>query len=420
VLKLSELLEHEHTSQPPVQGVYADFLGATQRWVKRLDVAPTRLAKVEASAAIVKRSASVVLVVTFAALSACGGGTAPTSQPSNPTPTPAPTYTWYQAATQAPFAGRDGAGLVAFSGKLWLLGGWRWASAPEANFPQTGLPGCCTTSEVWNSTDGVHWMLATVAPWEGRHMAGWVVFLGKLWVIGGDDNSGHYQPNVWNSSDGVNWSQVTSALPWGDRVLHYVVPFNGRLYVMGGQQLPAALNPIPNPYPTEPVNYADVWSSSDGITWQQVSSMPAALGMICGSVVFNNQLWVIGGGTYGDDTQGVAGTAYNEVWSTPDGVTWTQHMDAPWPARRYHNVVEFNSGLFVLAGIGDDGSSDKNDVYYSTDGESWQTLNAPGSAPWVERHAASAAVFNGALWLTGGTDNGQIQHNDVWQLISQE
>ena len=48
MLKLSELLEHEHTSQAPVQGVYADVLGATLRWVNRLDVAPTRLAKVEA------------------------------------------------------------------------------------------------------------------------------------------------------------------------------------------------------------------------------------------------------------------------------------------------------------------------------------------------------------------------------------
>jgi hypothetical protein len=90
-----------------------------------------------------------------------------------------------------------------------------------------------------------------------------------------------------------------------------------------------------------------------------------------------------------------------------------QHADAPWAARRYHNVIEHNGELFVLAGIGGDGSSDKNDVWHSTDGESWQELP---STPWVERHAASAFVLNGRLFVTGGTDNGQIQHNDVWAL----
>jgi N-acetylneuraminic acid mutarotase len=310
---------------------------------------------------------------------------------------------------QAAFAGRDGAGLLAFNSRLWLLGGWRW--------PSNGLPadwnGYETTSEVWSSANGDTWTLETVAPWEGRHMSGWAVLNGSLYVVGGDVNHGHYQPNVWSSSDGKNWTEVANDVPWGERGLHYTVSFNGALYVIGGQQLPAFLNPPPSPYPTAPVYYDDVWRSTDGAHWSQVGTIPHALGMICGSAVFNGELWVIGGGTYGDDTLGVAGEAYSEVWSSADGVHWTQHANAPWPMRRYHNLTVFDGELFVMAGIGNDGSGDKADVWYSADGDTWKELP---STPWVARHAASATVLNGVLYLTGGTDDGQLQHNDVWTL----
>jgi hypothetical protein len=358
---------------------------------------------------MLKRSALFTAVVA-ATLSGCGGSDQTTAAPPAAA---AHAYAWSLGSEAAEFAGRDGAGAVTFNGKAWLLGGWRWAGAGGTNFPQTGTPGCCTTSEVWSSADGVTWSFETIAPWAGRHMAGWAVFNGRMWVVGGDNNKGYYETDVWSSVDGVTWEQVATDVPWAPRVLHYVVAFNGKLYIMGGQQVPAALVPIPSPYPAAPVYYSDVWSSPDGVTWEQVGSMPRALGMICGTVVFNDQLWVIGGGTYGDDTQSVGGVTYNEVWSTSDGVTWTQHADAPWPARRYHNAVVFDGKLWVLAGIGDDGSPDKNDVWYSADGETWTELP---STPWGERHAATAFVFNSALWITGGTDNGQLQHNDVWRL----
>ena len=66
-----------------------------------------------------------------------------------------------------------------------------------------------------------------------------------------------------------------------------------------------------------------------------------------------------------------------------------------------------------MAGIGNDGSGDKADVWHSADGDTWNELP---STPWVARHAASATVLNGVLYLTGGTDSGQLHHNDVWTL----
>jgi hypothetical protein len=199
-------------------------------------------------------------------------------------------------------------------------------------------------------------------------------------------------------------------------VLHYVLVFNNQLWVIGGQEVPEGLVPPPNPYPTEPVLYDDVWTSSDGMNWSKVGSIPHALGMICGEVVFDNQMWIIGGGTYGDAVQGFAGAAYNEVWSSYDGINWTVHTSAPWAARKWHNIAVFDNRMWVLAGGAGDGSGDRNDVWYSADGDHWTEL--PGT-PWVERHAASVFVLNDALYVTGGADVTPVAHimlNDVWEL----
>src|SRR5215467_1179792 len=58
-----------------------------------------------------------------------------------------PVYGWASISVEAPFARRDGAGLLVYQNKLWLLGGWN----PDTTvFPKT------TSNEVWNSPDGKH------------------------------------------------------------------------------------------------------------------------------------------------------------------------------------------------------------------------------------------------------------------------
>ena len=142
-----------------------------------------------------------------------------------------PAYTWEPVTLSAPFAARDGAGALTLGGRMYLLGGWN--PNDRVNFPTT------CNSEVWTSTDGLDWEeINAQAPWEGRHTAGWVVHQDKLWVIGGDGNQKHYQPDAWNSPDGVTWTKVCDALPWGQRALQLVYSFKGRLWAMGGQTMP--------------------------------------------------------------------------------------------------------------------------------------------------------------------------------------
>jgi len=330
-------------------------------------------------------------------------------------------YTWENVTTAAPYAPRDGAGGLVYAGKMWLIGGW---NPPDTEF----FPRACN-NEVWNSEDGADWTLVKPnsfidetfdrrSDWEGRHSAGYVVHRGKMWIVGGDVNQGHYQNDVWYSTDGVNWTAATHEVPWGPRNLHYTVAFKDRIWVMGGQT-------NPDFGPAEERFYNDVWCSVDGANWTEVSGRDPLWssdrdspeiagpphGMISGSVVFQDRIWIMGGGTY--DTPGFPGWEnrlnYNDVWSTDDGVNWKQHTaSAPWHPRQYHSVAAFDGRIWVMEGWHQD-SGNRNDVWYSADGVNWYEVP---DTPWPERHASTVYVYKDALWMVAGNS----MDWEVWKL----
>jgi hypothetical protein len=304
-------------------------------------------------------------------------------------------YRWVRMTERAAFAPRDGAGALTFRGKMWLLGGWN--PGDKIHFPKI------CNSEVWSSTDGANWKLETMAPWEGRHTAGYAVHDDKMWIVGGDANQRHYQNDVWNSSDGVHWIKVNDCVPWCNRALHHTLVFGDRIWVMGGQRLPHfAAGP-------EAI-FNDVWNTADGIHWTQVTAKApwTPRGMIGGSAVFGGRMWILGGGTY-DTPQHPKRNFYNDVWSSVDGVQWTCHLkNAPFFPRQYHEVAVFDNAMWVLEGWN---GSNRNDAWYSYDGLHWREL--PGT-PWAPRHAASVFVYNNALWMVAGNN----MQSDVWKLVA--
>jgi hypothetical protein len=130
--------------------------------------------------------------------------------------------------------------------------------------------------------------------------------------------------------------------------------------------------------------------------------------MIGGSVVFQDRLWLLGGGTY--DTPKVPQRKfYSDVWSTADGREWKRHVElAPWEPRQYHDVAVFDGRMWVLEGYSA-GRGNRNDVWYSADGVNWYELP---KTPWAPRHAASVFVHDGALWMVAGNN----MQSDVWKL----
>ncbi|MEQ9168215.1 MAG: cadherin-like beta sandwich domain-containing protein, partial [Fulvivirga sp.] len=81
----------------------------------------------------------------------------------------------WEYVSSGPFNARDGAGVLFFNDKLWLLGGW------QDGFPE--FDGLAEGNDVWSSSDGVNWEFVNRAPWSGRHAGGYVVFDNKMWVM---------------------------------------------------------------------------------------------------------------------------------------------------------------------------------------------------------------------------------------------
>ncbi len=96
------------------------------------------------------------------------------------------------------------------------------------------------------------------------------------------------------------------------------------------------------------------------------------------------------------------------MWSTDDGVNWeleTEH--SPWHPREYHEVAVFDDRLWVMEGWQ---GANRNDVWYSPDGENWYEV---ADTPWAPRHAASVFVHDNALWMVAGNN----MQPDVWKLL---
>ncbi|MCX6929246.1 MAG: hypothetical protein NT154_39410 [Verrucomicrobia bacterium] len=195
------------------------------------------------------------------------------------------------------------------------------------------------------------WSCATnPVPWSSRRFFGAVVFNEQMWVLGGTASTYGGSNDVWASRDGANWTCVTNAAPWGPRDRFGAVVFNGQMWVLGGKS-------VSSPYPS------DVWSSSDGVTWTCITSSALYAPREWFSAVdFIGQIWVLGGAT-----QLGAGTppGCNDVWTSSDGAVWSQITSAAgWVARWGHSAVVLNGKMWVLGG--GTGSATFTDVWYSS------------------------------------------------------
>jgi len=319
------------------------------------------------------------------------------------------TYKWKNITMNAAFAPRDGAGAIVYKDKMWLIGGWN--PQDKVNFPKI------CNNEVWSSTNGKNWSLEKPntfgagfdesKDWIGRHTAGYCNFKDKMWILGGDVNQGVYQPDIWNSINGKNWDKVNDNAPWGERALHHTIVFKDKIWVMGGQTVPEAAS-------AEEMFYNDIWVSGNGKDWHEVKvegKIFPQRGMIGGSIVFDNKMWILGGGTY-DTVEHPIRKFYNDVWCSSDGKDWTLiEENAPWAPRQYHDVAVFDKRMWVMEGYSFENHVKGNakDVWYSKDGINWYELHG---TPWKPRHAASVFVFDNALWMVTGNN----MESDVWKL----
>jgi len=300
---------------------------------------------------------------------------------------------WVRVTEAAGWQPRDSQGELVYRDQLWIFGGW---------FQSFEAP----PRDVWSSSDGKTWTQITrEAPWLHSDLSMSLAFQDKMWFMGGWYNGrlpGHSASNqVWSSTDGVRWEQVTSAAGWSPRIAAAVVEFQGKMWLLGGTEnyYFGDANSLKN----------DVWFSTNGKDWtlatEHAGWSPRAYHQ---AAVLGGKIHVFGGGNYVPEYH-----AQNDVWSSADGVHWEQMTEAaPWHPRLWFASVVYRDRMWVLGGWSNNPSRNWGDVWHSQDGRDWQQLSS--DMIWKERHEHSAFVFQDKIWIAGG--HAQPLSSEVWSL----
>ncbi len=238
-----------------------------------------------------------------------------------------------------------------------------------------------TASSAW-CQGGAEWIQATNLPeWSPRSGHASVVFKDKMWILGGYYGGGR-RNDVWSSSDGTTWEEVKDTL-------------SPQIWLPRSEHTAVAFEDklwVLGGYDGEQ-RLNDVWCSQDGGVWMKVEPMGTLWSPRSrhSSIVFNDHIWVIGG--YDGEK------LLSDVWCSADGVNWHQMTKAAqWSARHYHTSVVFGDKMWVIGG--DDSRQRCNDVWYSWDGAFW--IASTKRADWTARYLHAAVVHNDKMWVIGG------------------
>jgi N-acetylneuraminic acid mutarotase len=304
-----------------------------------------------------------------------------------------PDINWWRAG-EMPYVGRAYHQMVSHNGALFLIGGF----GDGAVYP------------VLTSAKGTYWTApVATSPLGVRFGHACAVFDGKIWVLGGHDGiASNVTSEVWFSEDGVDWTQAPS-VPWPPRIGLSALAHEGKLWVMGGLVVDSGTETY------QDVN--DVWSSSDGVYWDLVSSVsPWPPREFFSAVSLGGEMFVMGGFADGGAAVKAGDSLLNDVWRSADGVTWTQVTDAaPWAGRSAPASAVHDNKMWILGGTLE--SADANDVWvgeYNTTDHTldWQQYTA--QAPWPARGYAAAVSNTLRLWISGGYTYQETVLGDVW------
>ena len=184
------------------------------------------------------------------------------------------------------------------------------------------------------------------------------------------------------------WNRILASAPWSARRLHRAVFHDGYIYIAGGT------DDYYNEYQFRKFN--DVWRSPDGVTWELVVSNAGWPKRAAHAFIYyDNRFWILGGSGQEVDQ------FYNDVWYSYDAISWTQATAfASWPGRHEFGCTVFDNKMWVVGGY--DGGM-MSDVWYSTDGASW-TLATSNFGMGV-RELVLASFLN-KLWVYGGDIGG--------------
>ena len=217
---------------------------------------------------------------------------------------------------------------------------------------------------VWTSTDGIFWQRVTHddglfggGGGGGRWMRSVTVGGPGLVAVGGDGGRG--AAAVWTSTDGISWQQVPhdEAVFAGDDLQEM------RSVTVGGPGLVAVGSDGPA---------AAVWTSADGISWQRVPHDEAVFGG-----ANRQEMWSVAAGVPGLVAVGEdRGRNAAAVWTSNDGISWQRvpHDESVFAGDDLQEMRSVTVGGPGLVAVGYDWVREAAAAWTSNDGISWQRV----------------------------------------------
>jgi len=202
------------------------------------------------------------------------------------------------------------------------------------------------------------------------------------------------------------WVQQTSQADWAARQSPMLcsnepvcTPSTGcitTVYLMGGQR-------------SLSVYYNDVWTIEDTtMTWSLMTSRAQWTARSKGATVWiSNTIYILGG-------MDAAGSK-QDVWSSSNGITWTQLNAAAFSVRHsFSCIMDVGGELLVTGGMTGHPAQYLSDVHRSSNGVGWSERTS--RAEFGQRAQHAAVRMDSRVWVLGGATGNGFSHitNDVW------
>jgi len=236
---------------------------------------------------------------------------------------------------------------------------------------------------------------------------------GRWVTVGSEGTDPHVRPTAWVSTDGKHWRAVTVPMDTTpdttEAAMTSVAYAHGRWVAVGSATAFGNLN-------------AAVWSSTDGKTWQRVSSRSLALGGAGTQVI--NSIYADTAGYVAAGYEDFGGDANAAFWRSTDGVNWQRvsHNSSQLtePGDQVVTALTLTArGLLVAGGKDQDGENSDAAIWTSPDAITWtRDRDAPelggprGDAISGLTASSHAIVAVGSTALDGDTNAEAWTSND--------
>lgn len=264
----------------------------------------------------------------------------------------------------------------------WSIGGASVTNSPHTLSPaQAWLDVAPHFSPKASTTPGVGAWSRQIAPYDLWYTFGFVDYAavalnGHLYCFPGYGNSSQ----TWRTSDGQTWQrndfmgQAWFTLPYADAVVH-----GGNIWLVADATV-----------------YSATQAGDGSLSWTTRTTTAPWGATHMELTSFGGTLWAISG-----YQSGSAGS----VWSSADGVNWTEASAAPWPNHPYKRLVVANGKLLAIVSASAFGST-PGAVWATSDGVTWtqQCAATPwehDGSSWLSACYIAAAWFDGAIHVVG-------------------